>query len=87
MNADGAHCDVYTKLRSSSKTFDDCKETEGDENKEKESRKMKDRTQGGGGTELIPYKGLMGTCSQQGMFFGIFVLNRVSILSILISFL
>ena len=34
---------------------------------------------GGGG--VLPYKGLMGTCGQLGMFFGIFVLNRVSILS------
>ena len=33
----------------------------------------------GGG--VLPYKGLMGTCGQPGMFFGIFVLNRVSILS------
>ena len=33
----------------------------------------------GGG--VLPYKGLMGTCGQPGYVFGIFVLNRVSILS------
>ena len=34
----------------------------------------------GGGGGVLPYKGLMGTCGQ-GMFFGIFVFNRVSNLS------
>ena len=30
---------------------------------------------------VLPYKGLWGRTASQGMFFGIFVLNRVSILS------
>ena len=34
---------------------------------------------GGGG--LLPYKDLMGRAASQGMFFGIFVVNRVSNLS------
>ena len=36
-------------------------------------------SRGGGG--VLPYKGLLGRTASQGMFFGIFVLNRVSILS------
>ena len=39
---------------------------------------------GGGGGEVHPYKGLMGQAASQGMFFGIFVLNRVPILSIFV---
>ena len=34
-----------------------------------------------GGYSPNPYKGLMGACGHQGMFFGIFVLNRISNLS------
>ena len=37
---------------------------------------------GGGGGGVLPYKGLMGQAASQGMFFGIFVLKRVPILSI-----
>ena len=40
-----------------------------------------DGTFSGGGGGVLPYKDLMGTCGQPGMFFGIFVLNRVSNLS------
>ena len=40
---------------------------------------MEGKTPGGGG--VLPYKGLMETAASQGMFFGIFVLNRVSNLS------
>ena len=36
----------------------------------------------GGGGGVLPYKCLMGTCGQPGYVFGIFVLNRLSILSI-----
>ena len=39
---------------------------------------------GGGGGGVNPYKGLMGQAASQGMFFGIFVLNRVPILSIFV---
>ena len=39
---------------------------------------------GGGGGGVLPYKGLMGQAASQGMFFGIFVLNRVPILSIFV---
>ena len=38
----------------------------------------------GGGGGVLPYKGLMGQAASQGMFFGIFVLNRVPILSIFV---
>ena len=36
---------------------------------------------GGEGRGVFPYEGLMGRAASQGIFFGIFVLNRVSILS------
>ena len=36
------------------------------------------------GVGVLPYKGLMGQAASQGMFFGIFVLNRVPILSIFV---
>ena len=38
---------------------------------------------GGGGGGLLPHKDLMGRAASQGMFFGIFVLNRVSKIGIL----
>ena len=46
-------------------------------------RRQFDRTvpKARGGGSVLPYKGLMGTCSQPGYLYQDFVLNSVSILS------